>query len=274
MTSDQMMQTAPLLCSVTQGIARVTLNRPQQHNALSRELRQALVAVLGRLGLDDSVRAIVLTGAGNRAFSAGLDLSELEDGSLPFHELGPNAPLPAAFTALRKPVIAAINGFAVTGGLELALQCDLLVSSTTASFADTHARVGLVSGWGLSQNLAAVIGPMRARYMHFTGNFVDAATALDWGLVLEVVEPQELMPRCETLARDIAGCELAGVQGMHEALRSGMLATSAEGLLVEHRLACEVMRAFDVNAFRARRTDLQQRGKVQTGGCGQAGEER
>src|SRR3989344_2036214 len=176
-----------LLVDVSEGVATLTLNRPAQHNALSRTLREELAATLTRLAADDRVGVVVLTGAGDKAFCAGADLKEMEHAPLKPEELGPEAPLMRALRALRKPTIAAINGFALTGGFELAVNCDILVASTRARFADTHARVGLVSAWGLTQHLPRLIGPVRARYLSFTGNYLDAQTALAWGLVLDVV---------------------------------------------------------------------------------------
>ncbi len=189
-----------LITEIRDGVATITLNRPRQMNALSAELRRRLVAALDGLSGDDAVRAVIVTGAGEKAFTAGVDLKELETAPLTTDELGPDGPMHRAIRKLGKPTIAAVNGFAITGGMELAINCDILVASTSARFADTHARVGIVPGWGMSQLLPRIIGPVRARYMSFTGNFVDAATAKAWGLVLEVLPPDELMPFCQKLA--------------------------------------------------------------------------
>src|SRR5262249_22598137 len=159
-------------------------------NALSKALRAALHQGLQELEADPAIRAIVLTGAGERAFTAGLDLKEL--GSDPDGMTAANAPDPAlnpvaAVLACRKPVVGAINGAAITGGFELALACDVLICSSAARFADTHARVGIAPGWGLSQRLSRLIGPYRAKQLSLTGNFLDARTAEAWGLVNMVV---------------------------------------------------------------------------------------
>ena len=142
-------------------IAIVTLNRPEAMNALSADLRTELAETLVRLEADDDVRVIILTGAGERAFTAGLDLKEL--GADTSNLGAANAQDPArnpvkAVEACSKPVIGAINGVAITGGFELALACDVLIASTNARFADTHARVGILPGWGLSQKLSRLIG--------------------------------------------------------------------------------------------------------------------
>ena len=115
---------------------------------------------------------------------------------------------------MAKPVIGAINGFAVTGGLEVALACDFLVASEKASFADTHARVGVMPGWGLTVLLPQAVGVRRAREMSITGNYVDATTALEWGLVNHVVPHDDLLPFCRQLGADIASNDQAGVRRM------------------------------------------------------------
>ena len=158
-----------VLVDIDGTVACVTLNRPEALNALSRALMSELARTLVALGERDDVDVIVLTGAG-RAFCVGLDLKELGG------EVSPSQPLDAdetnvsdAIAALRQPVIGAINGYAITGGFELALACDFLYAAESAQFADTHARVGIVPGWGLSQKLPRLVGINRAREISFTG---------------------------------------------------------------------------------------------------------
>ncbi|MGB7372446.1 enoyl-CoA hydratase-related protein, partial [Erythrobacter sp.] len=162
-----------VLLFVEDGIATVTLNRPDAMNAISRALRRRLYAVMQEIEADDTVRAVIVTGAGERAFTAGLDLKELgsEDGALGSANASDPADNPVrAIETCRKPVIGAINGVAITGGFEVALACDVLIASTNARFADTHARVGIMPGWGLSQKLSRMIGISRAKELAFTGN--------------------------------------------------------------------------------------------------------
>jgi enoyl-CoA hydratase len=168
------------------GVATLTLNRPEAMNALSHELRQALTRGFRELAQDEAVRVVILTGAG-KSFCAGLDLKEL--GSRDGQPLGAftDAEMMAAIRGFPGPVIGAVNGFAITGGFELALACDLLIASQEARFADTHARVGILPGWGLSQKLPRLIGIGRAKELSFTGNFIGAEQALAWGLVNRVV---------------------------------------------------------------------------------------
>jgi len=188
------------------GCAVVTLNRPRVRNALSMALRRDLVQGFNALANDPSIRVVILTGAGD-AFCAGLDLKELGGARDPGTTIqsGPREDPTHAIGAFPWPVIAAVNGPAVTGGLELALACDFIIASTQARFADTHARVGVMPGWGLSQKLQRLIGVSRAKEMAYTGNFLDARQALDWGLVNRVVAPDELLPQCLRLAADMAG---------------------------------------------------------------------
>lgn len=200
------MRAQELLIRRSGAVVELTLNRPDALNALSRALVAALVDAIRTLSQDDSLRCLVLTGTG-RAFSAGVDLKELSQASdiassLNLHD---QDNLLSVVRACPHPMISAVNGFAVTGGLELALMGDFLIASDTARFADTHARVGITPGWGLSQILPRLIGINRARQMSLTGAFIDATTALDWGLVNEVVPADHLLERAHEIAAQI--CE-------------------------------------------------------------------
>ena len=254
-----------LLTEVHEGVATLTLNRPRQMNALSAALRGRLTQALEALGRDERVRVVVLTGAGEKAFSAGVDLKELETAPLAADDLGPDGATSRAFAALGKPSIAAVNGFAITGGMELAINCDILVGSTNARFADTHARVGIVPGWGMSQILPRLIGPVRARYMSYTGNFIDAATAKAWGLVLEVLAPAELLPFCHNLASEIASCDPATLGDVRRAINGGLETTLHEGLALEGRLSKAAVGRFDRAGFAGTRAAVTARGKQQSG---------
>ena len=162
------MSSPVLLIEKSDAVASVTLNRPAAMNALSLELRQALTQGFRELAQDAAVRVVILAGAG-RAFCAGLDLGEL--GSREGQPLGAfsDGDMIGAIRGFPGPVIGAVNGFAITGGFELALACDLLIASSEARFADTHARVGILPGWGLSQKLPRLIGIGRAKELAFTG---------------------------------------------------------------------------------------------------------
>jgi enoyl-CoA hydratase len=185
-------------------VALVTLNRPDALNALSRALRAEIVRVFTELKSDTDICAVVLTGKG-RAFTAGIDLKEAgQTGfALGADDDSKAINMSAALEAYPWPIIGAINGFAITGGFELALMCDVLLASENAKFADTHARVGIVPGWGLSQKLSRLIGISRAKELSFTGNFVDAYTAEKWGLVNRVYSADELVPAALKLAGEM-----------------------------------------------------------------------
>ena len=254
-----------LLIEKDAGVAILTLNRPRQMNALSQELRRRFVAEVDALAGDDSVAVVIVTGTGEKAFTAGVDLKEFETAPLTPEELGPDAAISRALRALGKPTIAAVNGFAITGGMELAITCDIIVASTTARFADTRARVGIVPGWGMSQILPRLIGPVRARYMSYTGNFVDAATAKDWGLVLEVLSPGELMPYCRKLAAEIASCDRATLMDVRRLIAAGLETTLAEGLEIEGRASKAATLRMDRANFAATREAVMARGKAQGG---------
>jgi enoyl-CoA hydratase len=254
-----------LLTEIHEGVATLTLNRPRQMNALSAELRRRFTAALHDLAQDDRVRVVIMTGSGEKAFSAGVDLKELETSPLTADDLGPDGPTSRAFAGLGKPTIAAVNGFAITGGMELAINCDILVASTNARFADTHARVGIVPGWGMSQILPRLIGPVRARYMSYTGNFIDAATAKAWGLVLDVLPPAELLPYCWKLAAEIASCDQATLGDVRRLINGGLETTLEAGLALEGRLSKAATQRMDRSAFAATREAVMSRGKEQSG---------
>ena len=255
-----------ILTEIADGIATVTLNRPEAMNALSKALRHRLYEVMKELDEDDSVRAVVLTGAGERAFTAGLDLKELgsEEGALgAANAEGADENPVKAIEQCRKPVIGAINGVAITGGFEVALACDVLIASTNARFADTHARVGIVPGWGLSQKLSRMIGISRAKELSFTGNFLDAETAERWGLVNRVVAPEELLRIAQRIAGDMASVDPGFLATYKQLIDEGYAASFGEGLAVEHRLSSSANSAVSPEEVEARRAAVQARGRSQ-----------
>jgi enoyl-CoA hydratase len=193
--------------------AVVTLNRPEARNALSAELVDALDDSITELDARDDVAAIILTGA-DPAFCAGFDLRSLatEIGSVRKKRMEADVKHLGMLPEHQTPVIGAVNGAAVTGGLELALACDFLIASDRARFADTHARVGAMPGGGLTIRLPEVIGINRARQMSLTGDFVGAQQALEWGLVNEVVAHDELLARALAVAASIASIPRANIR--------------------------------------------------------------
>jgi enoyl-CoA hydratase len=251
---------------IDDGVAIVTLNRPEAMNALSRALRSELFKVMTALDADDAVRAVVLTGAGTRAFTAGLDLKELgtEPGALgAANAEGAEENPVKAVELCRKPVIGAINGVAVTGGFELALACDVLIASSNARFADTHVRVGIMPGWGLSQKLSRLIGISRAKQLSFTGNFLDAATAEAWGLVNSVHAPENLLPAAQQLARDMASVDPVMLRAYKALIDDGYAASFGEGMAIEHRISSAANAVVTPEQVEERRLAVQARGRTQ-----------
>jgi enoyl-CoA hydratase len=245
-------------------IAVVTLNRPEAMNALSRGLRAELATVMRALDGDDGVRAVVLTGAGTRAFTAGLDLKELGvDGLGAANATEAEANPVKAIEQCRKPVIGAINGVAITGGFEVALACDILIASENARFADTHARVGIMPGWGLSQKLSRMIGISRAKELSLTGNFLDAQTACVWGLVNRVVPADELLPAARALATDIASIDPDKVQTYKRLIDDGYALPFGEAMALEQRESTAANSRVSGAEVEARRRAVMERGRSQ-----------
>ncbi|MAW28180.1 MAG: enoyl-CoA hydratase [Gammaproteobacteria bacterium] len=220
-----------VLRTTHQRVTTVTLNRPEALNALSTGMKNAIITCFEALRDDHDTDVIILTGAG-RSFTAGLDLKEL--GQIGFTErtIGD---LQEVVTSVGKPLIGAINGFAITGGFELALMCDILVGTPDTRFADTHVRMGVVPGWGLSQRLAALIGRSRAMEMSLTGNYVDAETAERWGLINNILPPSELLPHCQALAEAMLAGDHKTLEEVHRLIRYGQDHTLAEGISEERR---------------------------------------
>jgi enoyl-CoA hydratase len=248
-------------------VATVTLNRPEARNALDAELRKALWSTMGELDADDGVAAIVLTGA-DPAFCAGLDLKELAStGGAALGETGASGdtsttrgPIPE----LSKPLIGAVNGVAITGGFEVALACDFLIASENGRFADTHARVGIMPGWGLTVLLPEAVGYRRAKELSTTGNFLDAHTALAWGLVNHVVPHDECVPFAQQLAADIATNDAEAVGRIMRTYDEGILVDRTEAWAIEGRAAGEWQAGGRENAdLEERRRAVTERGRSQ-----------
>lgn len=246
-------------------VATVTLNRPDAMNALSRALRAELASTFRALDQADDIKAIVLTGAG-KAFTAGLDLKELGSANLgdaanPGDD--PKDDPVEAITLCRKPVIAAVNGVAITGGFEVALACDIVYASTAARFADTHARVGILPGWGLSQKLSRLIGIHRAKELSLSGNFLDAETAYAWGLVNRVFAPDALLGAALTLARDIANVAADKVQLYKKLIDEGFARDFGAALAHEHATTAELNAQVSSASVEAARQTVIARGREQ-----------
>ncbi len=269
MTNDSVEQVppvTPVLLDVSERIATITLNRPSARNALSSEVLRLVATLLHDAEADPDVDVLILTGA-DPAFCAGLDLGELGSSARNLDSTGAEGGLNSSgvrgpFPRLTKPLIGAINGAAVTGGFELALNCDFLVASERAKFGDTHARVGVMPGWGLSVLLPQAIGIRRAREMSFTGNFMSAEEAYAFGLVNHVVAHEELIPFTRSIAADIVGNEQDGVRQLRATYES--ITFDDDGWEQEARAARAWRRnSFSPDKVADRRAAIQRRGRTQ-----------
>jgi enoyl-CoA hydratase len=220
------------------GIAVITVNRPDKLNALNAATVRQLDSVLREVRADESVRAIILTGAGEKAFVAGADIGELatmgpidgvqvsRDGQDTFRML----------ERMPKPVLAVINGFALGGGLELALACHMRIASTRAKFGLPEVKLGIIPGYGGTVRLPRLVGRGRATEMMLTGEMIDAAEAYRIGLVNRVEEPEKLMDTARALARKIAANGPIAVALALEAVDRGMSTTMDDAQILESRL--------------------------------------
>jgi enoyl-CoA hydratase len=244
-----------LLIETEDRVRTLTLNRPQSRNALSAGLRRQFFTALRDAEGDGDVDVVIVTGA-DPVFCAGLDLKELGDSSrLP--DISPQWP------PMTKPVIGAINGAAVTGGLEIALYCDILIASEQARFADTHARVGLLPTWGLSVRLPQKVGVGLARRMSLTGDYLSAADALRAGLVTEVVPHDELLLAARKVAASIVGNNQNAVRALLASYHRIDAAQTDAGLWIEAMSAKQWMNSATGNDIAANRDAVLQRGRAQ-----------
>jgi enoyl-CoA hydratase len=262
-----------VLVHVDERVATITLNRPEVRNAINGELGVALARAVGDGETRDDVDVMILTGA-DPAFCAGADLTEIgtprggpapsspddpyrRDGVGKFVFRGP-------FPPRTKLLIGAVNGPAITGGFELALNCDLLVASERARFADTHARVGVMPGWGLTVLLAEAVGLRRARELSATGNFCSAEQALTWGLVNHVVPHDELLPFTRQLALAAVHNDTRGVRRMLATYHELAASVYDEGWAIEDDVNREWWNeTFDPSELARRRRGVIARGRRQ-----------
>lgn len=225
------------LLSEDHGAVRVlTMNRPQARNALSTALFEALHAAVGEAQRDDGVRAVVLTGA-DPAFCAGVDLKEAQALGREYFDRFDEHNCMVALAGLTKPVLGAVNGPTFTGGLEIALACDFLIASERAAFADTHARVGILPGGGMTARLPQAVGAGTARRLSMTGEVIDAGRAERLGLVTEVVAHERLLPRALELAGQIAEVPAATMTGLKEMYRRGSATVTGPALAAEREVS-------------------------------------
>ncbi len=227
-----------LLLAIDGPVATVTLNRPEVLNALNTQLFDDLETVFKMLAADPSVRTILLTGAGEKAFAAGADIAELAktDAALGEQKSLRGQDVFRLIESCGKPVIACINGFALGGGCELALACTLRLASDTAKLGQPEVKLGLLPGYGGTQRLPRLVGPSAALKLLLTGNIIPAGEAMRIGLVDEVVPAAELLARGTALAQQIAGQAPLAVAACLEAVDQGLGLPLAEALALEASL--------------------------------------
>ena len=244
-----------LLIDTRDRIRTLTLNRPSSRNALSSALRTQFYQALRDAQAADGVDVVIVTGA-DPVFCAGLDLKELGD-TTDLPDISPKWP------PMTKPVIGAINGAAVTGGLEIALYCDILVASEQARFADTHARVGLLPTWGLSVRLPQKVGVGMARRMSMTGDYLSAEDALRTGLVTQVVAHHQLLDTARQIAASIVGNNQKAVRALLASYHRIDDTQTSGPLWLEADAAKEWMKSATGDDIAANRSSVIERGRAQ-----------
>ncbi|MCV7065330.1 enoyl-CoA hydratase [Mycolicibacterium farcinogenes] len=248
--------------AASHGPVRVlTLNRPEARNALGRELIEELYGALEAADTDEAVRAIVLTGT-DPAFCAGVDLKEAQTLGMEYFERFRSHNCITKTGELRTPILGAINGATFTGGLEMALGCDFLIASDRAVFADTHARVGILPGGGMTARLPHVVGAAMARRLSMTGEVIDAARAERLGLVTEVVPHERLGDRALELAGQIAEVPGPTMAGLKEIYNRGTQPLIGPALAAEQAIAGAQTRDFDGLGDRYRAVAQRNRGQL------------
>ncbi|MCL4104083.1 UNVERIFIED_CONTAM: hypothetical protein GTU68_034945 [Idotea baltica] len=229
-------------------------------NALSRQLRSDFVTAFDDCSADPGIRVIILTGNG-RAFCAGFDLKELASTAEQDVSQEADNVVARAMEGFDGPIIGAVNGHAITGGFEMALACDILIASEEARFADTHARVGILPGWGLSQKLPRLIGLSRAKEISFTGVPLFASQAYEWGLVNHVVAHDQLLPRAIEMAENMCACVPHVLQQYKPLIDEGYSMPYADALLWEEERAIESAKHASAAMIAGRREQVLERGR-------------
>ncbi|MET0898969.1 MAG: enoyl-CoA hydratase [Mycobacterium sp.] len=250
-----------LVLTADHGAVRVlTLNRPEARNALSSSLIEELYHALEAADTDGSVRAVVLTGT-DPAFCAGVDLKEAQQLGMAYFAKFQTQNCITKPAELGKPIVGAINGATFTGGLEMALACDFLIASDRAVFADTHARVGILPGGGMTARLPQVVGSAMARRLSMTGEVVTAVRAERIGLVTEVVSHDRLLGQALELAQQIAEVPAPTMAGLKEVYLRGAATVTAPALAAEQDITKRVRP--DTSGLASRKDEVAARNKEQ-----------
>jgi len=251
-------------------ICQIQFNRPEAMNALNVEMAKEITEILVEVETDRTIIAVSLSG-NERAFCAGADLKYVKDIMMSGDPevirrfMVDTTDMFNRIEAFEKPIIAAINGIAAAGGIELLLCCDLVIAAESATIADAHANYGLLPGGGGTQRLPRLIGINRAKELSLSGNYLDAQTACAWGLVNRVVDPEALLPTCRPLAEDILSTDVQTRREIKRIMDEGWHASLAEGLEIEQQASTEHGRTeVRPEKVAARRAAIQSRGREQS----------
>lgn len=221
--------------STMDGICTVKINRPEKLNAMNIDVARELIKTFKEIGRDESIKAVILTGEGSKAFSAGADIEYMAkitpDESVEYAKLGQD--VTNAIELVRQPTIAAVNGYALGGGCEVAMSCDVRLASETARMGQPEVTIGIPPGWGGTQRLLRIVGVAKAKELVYTGRLIKAQEALEIGLVNHVFPPETLMEEAVKMAQRIASNSAIGVQMSKIAINKGRNADLDTGLSME-----------------------------------------
>ncbi|MAZ16135.1 MAG: enoyl-CoA hydratase [Ahrensia sp.] len=225
-----------VVTSVDEGVGIITINRPSALNAINHEVMRDLIAAAAKFDADDKIGCILITGAGDKAFVAGADIKEMADKSYMDMFMADIQAGWERFAATRKPMVAAVNGFALGGGCEIAMMCDIVIASDKAKFGQPEIKLGVMPGWGGTQRLVKAVGKAKAMDLILTGRMMDAAEAERAGLVARVVPHDKLMGEALTAAKAVASFGRPSVLMAKEAVNRAFETTLSEGLMFERRV--------------------------------------
>ncbi len=220
---------------IEEGVGVITINRPEALNAINSDVMEGLLQAVAAFDADDAIGCIVLTGAGDKAFVAGADIKEMASKSYMEMYLDDRQSGWEVFANTRKPMVAAVNGFALGGGCEIAMMCDFIIASDKAKFGQPEIKLGVIPGWGGTQRLAKAVGKAKAMDLILTGRMMDAAEAERAGLVARTVQHEKLMDEAMAAAKAIAGFGRPSVMLAKEAVNRAFETTLAEGIHFERR---------------------------------------
>lgn len=224
-----------VITSSTDGICTVKINRPDKLNAMNTDVARELVSTFQKLNLDDGIKVIILTGEGDKAFSAGADIEYMSkitpDESVEYAKLGQL--VTDTIETVRQPTIAAINGYALGGGCEAAMSCDIRIAADTARMGQPEVTIGIPPGWGGTQRLLRIVGIAKAKELVYTGKIIKAQEALEMGLVNHVVPLDSLQQEAQKMADQIAKNSQMGVQMSKTAINNGRNTNLETGLSIE-----------------------------------------